>query len=402
MNIHALKEQGRALVAQQKALVDDTSRPWSAKQTDYERIDRDIKAILDQVDRYSALDARGLDQLASLHDDPSALAATGMGRLIASLGKSVIAAPALHLAAEQVAELHEAAVNAKTLSVPVEGKAALDEGGAPMGAAPTFRLPPTPLRREPQRVLNLIPTFAADSPVITYYQEAAAANAATAVAEGAQKPEATASYSAVSVSATKIATYKAVTDEALNDYPAFAQILQTRLTLDVIDAENAELLSATKTGAHNFAGLLNTTGILTRAKATEPNNIDLLSEAFDDLRLGASYTEPDGIVMHPTDWGNLRRAKDGNGRYYLAPQPSNAAALDLWGVPVVLTSQITAGTALVGSFAEACAVGVRDGLRVEIGLDGNDFTYNRRTIRAEERLALLVPRPTALVKVTGL
>ena len=51
MNINALKEQGRALVAQQKALMAD-DRPWSVKAADFNKLDGDIKAVLEQVDAY--------------------------------------------------------------------------------------------------------------------------------------------------------------------------------------------------------------------------------------------------------------------------------------------------------------------------------------------------------------
>ena len=374
-------------------------RPWSVKAADFNKLDGDIKAVLEQLDAYQAVDSRGFDALGSLQGGPS-FASSGVGRMVAGMGKSLIAPPEIYPTPSQVAELHDAVTSGKSLAVSV--KAAVAESDAPMGARSQYVLPPTVLRREPQRILALVPTFAMDTSVITYYQESSASNAATAVAEGDPKPEATVAYTAVNVSATKIATYKGVTDEALADYGQFLQVVQNRLTLDVIDAENSVLLNATAAGANSFAGLLNTSGIITRAKAAEPNNLDVLSEAFDDLRLGASFVEPDGIVMHPTDWGALRRLKDSQGRYYLAPQPNNAAALELWGVPVKLTSTIAQGTALVGSFAEACAVGVRDGLRVEVGTDGSDFVNNTRKIRAEERLALMVPRPSALVKVTGL
>lgn len=72
-------------------------------------------------------------------------------------------------------------------------------------------------------------------------------------------------------------------------------------------------------------------------------------------------------------------------------------------MPVVLTTQIAVGTALLGAFGASVAVYVREGIRVEVSnLGTTQFTNNTCLIRAEERLIQTVVRPTGLVKITGL
>jgi len=74
------------------------------------------------------------------------------------------------------------------------------------------------------------------------------------------------------------------------------------------------------------------------------------------------------------------------------------------GAPIATTTQIAAGTALVMS-AKACA-GIfwqRLGLRVEFNMWSDSYwSANTYGFRAEEHVALSVPRPSALNIVTGL
>jgi len=75
----------------------------------------------------------------------------------------------------------------------------------------------------------------------------------------------------------------------------------------------------------------------------------------------------------------------------------------LWGMRVVVTSAITAGSALIGAFGTGAAVHRRGGLRVEAtNSHSTYFASNITAIRAEERLALCVYRPSAFTVVTGL
>jgi Phage capsid family. len=61
---------------------------------------------------------------------------------------------------------------------------------------------------------------------------------------------------------------------------------------------------------------------------------------------------------------------------------------------VVLSSSVSAGNILVMNLAQGAVIFERQGATVEIGRTGSDFTSNLLTIRAEERLALAVLRPS--------
>lgn len=75
----------------------------------------------------------------------------------------------------------------------------------------------------------------------------------------------------------------------------------------------------------------------------------------------------------------------------------------LWGVPVIITTLIAAGTAIVANFRDSTRVYLRQGPTYETNNAGEAaWKANKTLIRAEERLALAVTRPAGIVKVTAL
>jgi HK97 family phage major capsid protein len=75
----------------------------------------------------------------------------------------------------------------------------------------------------------------------------------------------------------------------------------------------------------------------------------------------------------------------------------------LWGLPVVLSNTVGAGTALVGAFNTAAHIWRRGGVSVEATNSHSDlFVTNISMLRAEERLGLGIYRPSALTEVRGL
>jgi HK97 family phage major capsid protein len=178
---------------------------------------------------------------------------------------------------------------------------------------------------------------------VTWYSTTGT-TAAAAVAEGGTKPTSTIAYTANTGTVTKLAHVVEVTDETLQDFPAFMSVLQQDMAAGLYKAENDELLNAAVGTAHKFAGLLNTTGILTLARTTETDP-DIIAAGFDSLRVGSSFANPDGIVMHPTTWGIIRRMKDSTGQYLLAgtklPQvdPQTAARWIAAGLVVEIASK---------------------------------------------------------------
>ena len=256
--------------------------------------------------------------------------------------------------------------------------------------------------RDKPRVSNLIPTERTDAPTVFYFRGTTAASAAAAVAEGAAKPESSPVWTQASAPVRKLAHYVRINDEILQNFVNFRQVIGTELLSGLIDAENGQLLVGSGTPP-NLTGLLTTSGILTRARAAD-SNLDAIAKAKSDLRTGASFCEPDAIVIHPSNLSTIQTAKDTTGRY-ITNDPAAAGPERLFGMRVVATTKITLNTALMGNFAEAARLYVNQPPVVEIHPNAGgttEFISNQTLARCEERLALAVPRPTSLFSITGL
>ncbi|MDP9343041.1 MAG: phage major capsid protein [Actinomycetota bacterium] len=304
-------------------------------------------------------------------------------------------APPLALSESAVRDLHKAAMAGR-----IETKV-IDSTADPMATVAEYRLSPFPYLREQTRVLDYIKVQATQSPSVIYFRALAAASAAATVAEGADKPESSPTWESVTAPIRKVAHIARATYETVQDFDAFTSVLGQELLAGLIQAENDQLLNGNGT-APNLTGLLATTGILTRARGTEAQ-IETLFSATSDLRTGAAYTEPDVIILNPANWSTVRLTKDSTGRY-LAGDPLDPAPSRLWSAPVVLTTQMPAGTGIVANLKLAATAYVRESPRVDTNPNGGlaEWKANIVLFRAEERLALAVERPKAIVKVTGL
>lgn len=247
-----------------------------------------------------------------------------------------------------------------------------------------------------QTTLNAVP----------YMREVSFVNAAAPVAEGALKPEATFDLEAVSAPVKKIAVRARVTDELFADFPAMRSYIDNRMVFMVEQREELQLLSGSGIGA-NIEGVMTVAGTQSQAKATDTVP-DAIFKAITKIR-NVGFLEPDAIVINPTDWQNLRLLKDANNQYYGGGPFTGAYgnALNMqdsfWGLRVIVTTAMTAGTALVGAFKLGGQVFYREGVRVEsTNTNADDWEKNLISIRVEERLALAIYRPLAFCKVTGI
>ncbi|MFF2344235.1 phage major capsid protein [Pseudarthrobacter sp. NPDC058119] len=201
--------------------------------------------------------------------------------------------------------------------------------------------------------------------------------------------------------ARKIGIFTSLTDELLADFQSFTQYEEGELQRLIIDQENFQLLNGDGTG-QNLLGLLKTPGLLTRAKGSEAS-IDTIETAIADLRNGPSYCEPNVIVLHPNDWSLIRRTKATGTGNYLLGNPAESAVNDIWGIPVVTTTQIPQGTGLLMNTDMIGVAYVREGLTLSMSNSNNaDFTSGKVAVRADERLALAVVRPSAGLVITGI
>jgi Phage capsid family len=261
----------------------------------------------------------------------------------------------------------------------------------PQLPAQLFPVPTFPVHEG--RIADRLPAFALDAPSLEYVQVNSVTGAAAVTAEGAVKPEVTLNTTKLVATAVKIAAHLGLTQESIFDFDAFTSSANTELQRLVIDAENAQVL-----------GWLNTAGILTHPAATGPNAVtfDDIEEAIAELRVGPSLATADLLVLNPATWSAIRREKDQQERYYVAPDPSLSEVSSVWGVPVVATTACPVADGWLLDTTKFGRLAVRETLVVRIGYSGDDFVRNVVRYVAEERCVLTVERPSAICRITGL
>lgn len=247
--------------------------------------------------------------------------------------------------------------------------------------------------------------------IVYFIKESSFTNYADMTAEEGEKPEATLATTTANAPVKKIAVVLKVTDEMFSDFPMLRDYINTRLRFMVEAKEEQQLLNGTGVG-NQITGILQTSGIQTQPKGADSNFL-AIHKAITKIRVAASSIggyEPDGIVIHPTDWQIVRTTTDANTQFYAGgpfadqygtgPYPQNPT---IWGLKPVVTTAITAGTALVGAFKLGAQIWQREGIRVDsTNSNEDDFNFNRVTLRVEERLALTVYRPSAFCTVTSI
>lgn len=245
---------------------------------------------------------------------------------------------------------------------------------------------------------------------LTYFVENALVEGALGiVAENGQKPQLHfGDPTPITEALAKIAGFIKESDELVEDLPFLKSAIDGRLLYQLGLFIEDQLLNGSGAGG-NVRGILNRTGIQTQNRGTLAATLsepDALFTAITKVETGSGLSA-DGIVIHPTDYQRMRLSKDANGQYFgggfFSGQYGQGGIMEqppIWGLRTVVTPAIAAGTALVGAFGQAASAVSKGGVRVDAtNTEGNDFTNNRITVRAERRLLLAVRRPAGFVKV---
>jgi HK97 family phage major capsid protein len=295
---------------------------------------------------------------------------------------------------EREGELRDLA-RANKGAVALAVKSAVTTGAASAGAfeAPHQGDPALMPRRAPT-IRSLLPVVEATSGTIEFAAQTARATAAATVAEGAPKPESDMSFALRTVRSQVVAHWLKASRQALEDLTQLRDLIDAELRSGLALAEEAQLLNGDGTGS-NLTGLIPAAAAFADPLAlSSPNQIDAIGSAI--LQAALAEHQPDGIVLHPADWARMRMTKDADGRYLLG-DPGAAVEPRLFGLPVVATTAMPVDTFLVGAFAQAATIYDRMAPQVEVAYAGDDFTRNLVTILAEQRLALAIRQPGALV-----
>ena len=249
---------------------------------------------------------------------------------------------------------------------------------------------------DPKVILNIENLFAhapiADNTFL--YMPLTVTGNASFIAEGSAKPESTFSVTAKTGQVKTIATWTKVSEQLFADKSQLINILDNNLTHAVDVTVQNQLISGDGTG-ENLSGISkvgNFTDYVT-GSGTATNTIDLLRNVAFKMR-GANIDNLT-ILINWTDWSALLGLKSTSNEY-LINGILDPVKQTIYGIPVVLTSAITAGKFAMGNFKMGGIVFDKTAMGLEIDRTGDDFTKNLITIRAERRLGFAVVQPKAI------
>ena len=259
---------------------------------------------------------------------------------------------------------------------------------------PAHRLPGViPGATRMLRVRDVIPQGETNSNAIEVTRESSFTNNAAETAEGATKPETDIVFELYSTPVKTIAHWLKVSTQVKDDAPQIVSHIETRLRYGVELREDQQLISGDGTG-QNLTGMT----ISPNMNAFTPTSGDTALDTINRQKyvIAAADYMPTAIVLHPTDWGNIERSKDGQNRYIIG-DPHSALGPFLWGLPVIVTPSMTAGKLLIAAFDIAFQLWNRKATVVEMfEQDDKNAQQNLLTIRAEKRCALAGYRPASV------
>lgn len=249
---------------------------------------------------------------------------------------------------------------------------------------------------DPKVVLNIENLFA-HAPITEntfLYMPLTVAGNAGFIAEGSAKPETTFNATAKTGQVKTIATWTKVSEQLFADKSQLINILDNNLTHAVDVTVQNQLISGDGTG-ENLGGISkvgNFTDYVT-SSGTATNTVDLLRNVAFKMR-GANIDNLT-IVLNWTDWSALLGLKSTTNEY-LINGILDPVKQTIYGIPVVLSSAMTAGKFAMGNFKMGGIVFDKTAMALEIDRTGDDFTKNLITIRAERRLGFAVVQPKAI------
>lgn len=261
-----------------------------------------------------------------------------------------------------------------------------------------------PFAQRTPRLADLIPVRQTNLRAINYMEETtqlAGTNAQVSITEGNLKFENAMAFTARSVGVETVGTWLPVTTQQLDDVEGIQGIIENRMDLFLRLKEEDLLLNGTGTPPQlvGFQGAA-ATGVLSQPRGTD-TNIDAVFKAIQQIRV-TGLAEPDAVVMHPDNFTPIALYKATTGEYGFDVTVDNAGIVRLWGKVLIQSPVATAGTALVGAFREFSEIWRKMGMTIQVGLNSDDFTKNKRTILGEFREALTIYRQPAFCEVSDL
>ncbi len=245
----------------------------------------------------------------------------------------------------------------------------------------------SPIRRREEKYLQSVSVGTINGARALWIEETDEQGTPIFVAEGASKVQLSSLWVEKTAPVQKIAVYGKVTTELMADLPQLMAYIQSSLMKRLSVKLETELFTGLGTGNTIFGAKTLATTFSAGANA---NAIDNANE-FDVLDALALQVEvangvANAVYINPSTWAKMKSLKDTTNapiwKDYVNP---TTGIVNYNGLNIFTSTAVTAGE-FIGGDMEVLNVLYRDNLTIQIGLDGNDFTNNVKTIIVEQRL----------------
>lgn len=254
--------------------------------------------------------------------------------------------------------------------------------------------------QRPIQVFDILPQRPTMQTGIKFMRETVFTNNAAETDEGAAYPEATLEVSEVMYPVEKVGTFLPVTDEQMEDVEEAEGYVNSRLPFMVMQRVDSQIINGTGTNGQLY-GIRNLANVLTMAKEADDSAHATVYKALTKARVDGR-SMPHQVLMHPTDWQNIRLAQDANGNFIMGP-PGIMVEQAIWGYPVAEVDSLPVGTFVVGDFNNFSSLRTKRDIEMKVSDSHDDyFVKGKQAIRADVRLCVVWYRPQAFCIGSGI
>ncbi|MFD4572093.1 phage major capsid protein [Streptomyces sp. NPDC058417] len=295
-----------------------------------------------------------------------------------------------------------------------QGKFAVEFRAAPSGTVTTGTTLPQNNRQPgiipqtpdfPLLIANLLDRQTSDGTTLEYMRDTSGPqsswNNAAVVAEGADKPKSGPfTFDLITTTLKTVAHWVPITRQAADDNSQLMGYINGRLTYGLEYRLDREIL--TGNGTTQMQGILTTSGIGAYQPGVGDTDPKLITLRKAKTQGELALYPPDAVVLNPLDWQDIELDTDANGQWRVITSVTDSGApMRIWGLTVVTSVAMTAGTALLGGFRTGATLWERQGVTILMTDSHADyFTANTLVVLAERRANVAVHTPAAFVKIT--
>jgi HK97 family phage major capsid protein len=295
-----------------------------------------------------------------------------------------------------------------------QGKFAVEHRAAPAGTVTTGTHLPQNTRVPgiipqnpdfPLLIANLLDRQTSDGTTLEYLRDTSGPqstwNKAAVVAEGGDKPQTGPfTFDLITTTLKTVAHWVPITRQAADDDSQLMGYINGRLTYGLEYKLDREIL--TGNGTTQMQGILTTSGIGAYQPPSGNTDAKLITVRKAKTQGELALYPPDAIVMNPLDWQDIELDTDANGQFRVITSVTDSGApMRIWGLTVVTSVAMAAGTALLGGYRMGATLWERQGITILMTDSHADyFTANTLVILAERRANVAVHTPAAFTKIT--